>query len=163
MIMGKRHPNYRHVKVHRNYTVEEIASLLGVHKNTVREWIKAGLPILDDKRPRLILGQELAVFLQARRMKNKQTCQPGELYCVRCRAPKMAAGDMADYLPQTEKLGMLKAICPDCLSMMNRRVSIAKLEQVRGKLAITFPQGLDQVSNSLQPTVNSDLEREMNP
>jgi hypothetical protein len=75
----------------------------------------------------------------------------------------MAAGDMADYLPQTEKLGMLKAICPDCLSMMNRRVSIAKLEQVRGKLAITFSQGLDQVSNSIQPTVNSDLEREMNP
>jgi hypothetical protein len=58
---------------------------------------------------------------------------------------------------------MLKAICPDCYSMMNRRVSMAKLEQVRGKLAITFPQGLDQVSNSIQPTVNSDLEREMNP
>jgi Helix-turn-helix domain len=156
--MAKRHPNHRQVKVHRNYTVEEIAGLFGVHKNTVREWIKAGLPIIDDKRPMLILGQELAVFLQARRIKNKQTCHPGQMYCVRCRAPKMAAGDMADYLPQTEKLGMLKAICPDCHSMMNRRVSMAKLGQVRGKLAITFPQGLDQVSNSIQPTVNSDLK-----
>ena len=81
-----------------------------------------------------------------------------EIYCARCRAPKMAAGDMADFLPQTEKLGMLKAICLDCHSMMNRRVSMAKLEQVRGKLAITFPQGLDQVSNGIQPTVNSDLK-----
>ncbi len=160
--MGKRHPNYRHVKVHRNYTVEEAANLFGIHKNTVREWLKSGLPVLDDKRPRLILGQELAAFLQARRIKNKQTCQPGQMYCVRYRAPKMAAGGMADYLPHTEKLGMLKAICPDCLSMMNRRVSVAKLEQVRGELVITFPQGLDQVSNRLQPTVNSDLEREMN-
>jgi hypothetical protein len=158
--MGKRHPNYRHVKVHRNYTVEEIANLFGIHKNTVREWLKRGLPALDDKRPMLILG---AGFLQARRIKNKQTCQPGQMYCVRCRAPKTAAGDMADYLPQTEKLGMLKAICPDCLSMMNRRVSKAKLEQVRGKLTITFSQALDQVSNSIQPAVNSDLEREMNP
>ncbi len=161
--MGKRRPNHRQVKVHRNYTVEEIASLFGVHKNTVREWIKAGLPVLDDRRPMLILGQELAAFLQARRTRNKQTCQPGQMYCVRCRAPKMAAGDMADYLPKTEKLGMLKAICPDCHSMMNRRVSMAKLAQVRGKLAITFPQGLDQVSNSIQPLVNSDLNREMNP
>jgi hypothetical protein len=151
------------VKIHRNYTVEEIASVFGVHKNTVREWIKAGLPVLDDKRPMLILGPELAAFLQARRIKNKHSCQPGEMYCFRCRAPKMAAGHMADYLPQTEKLGMLKAICPDCYTMMNRRVSIAKIDQVRGRLAITFPQGLDQVSNSIRPTVNSDLEREMNP
>jgi len=156
--MARRHPNHRQVKVHRSYTVEEIASLFGAHKNTVREWIKAGLPVIDDKRPMLILGKELTAFLQARRTKNKQTCQPGQMYCVRCRAPKMAAGDMADFLPQTEKLGMLKAICPDCHSMMNRRVSMTKLGQVRGKLAITFPQGLDQVSNSTQPTVNSDLK-----
>lgn len=156
--MAKRHPNHRQVKIHRNYTVEEIASLFGIHKNTVREWIKAGLLVLDDKRPMLILGRELSVFLQARRIKNKQNCQPGEMYCFRCRTPKAAADDMADYLPQTEKLGMLKAICPDCHTMMNRRVSIAKLGQVRAKLAITFPLGLDQVSNSIQPTVNSDLE-----
>jgi len=156
--MSKRHPNHRQVKIHRNYTVEEVASLFGIHKNTVREWIKAGLPVLDEKRPMLILGKDLVAFLQARRSKNKQTCQPGQMYCVRCRAPKMAAGAMADYLPETEKLGMLKAICPDCHSMMNRRVSMAKLGQVRGKLVITFPQGVDQVSNSIQPTVNSDLE-----
>ena len=42
--MAKRHPNHRQVKIHHNYTVEEIASLFGIHKNTVREWIKAGLP-----------------------------------------------------------------------------------------------------------------------
>jgi len=41
--MGKRHPNYRHVKIHRNYTAEEIAMQLGIHKNTVRNWLKNGL------------------------------------------------------------------------------------------------------------------------
>jgi hypothetical protein len=35
--MKKRHPNYRKVKIHRSYTVEETASLFGNHKNTVRE------------------------------------------------------------------------------------------------------------------------------
>ena len=105
----------------------------------------------------LILGRDLAVFLQARRTKNKQTCRPGEIYCVRCRTPKSPAGDLADYLPATEKLGTLQAICPDCEAMMNRRVSMAKLEQVRGKLDITFPQALQQVSNSIEPNVNSDL------
>jgi excisionase family DNA binding protein len=155
--MAKRHPNHRQVKIHRSYTVEEAASLFGIHKNTVRVWVKAGLPVIDDRRPMLILGRELAAFLQARRTRNKQTCQPGEIYCVRCRTPKFPAGDMADYVPITEKLGTLQAICPDCETMMNRHVSLARLEQVRGKLDITFPQALQQVSNSIQPTVNSDL------
>ena len=97
--MKRRHPNHRLVKIHRSYTVEEIAKLFGIHKNTVRHWVKEGLATVDDKRPMLILGHVLIAFLQARRVKNKQTCKPGELYCVRCRAPKSPAGDMAEYSP----------------------------------------------------------------
>ncbi len=37
-------PNHRLVKIHRSYTVEDAARCLAVHKNTVRRWIKAGLP-----------------------------------------------------------------------------------------------------------------------
>jgi Helix-turn-helix domain len=155
--MAKRHPNSRLVKIHRNYTVEDVARLFDIHKNTVRAWVKVGLPTNDDRRPMLILGRDLAAFLQARRTKNKRICQPWEMYCVRCRFPKVPAGNMADYLPETDKLGMLKGICPDCDCMMNRRSSIAKLEQIRGKLDITLPQALRQVSNSPQPTVNSDF------
>ena len=140
--MGKRNPNYRLAKIHRNYTVEEIASLFGIHKNTVRRWVKDGLATTDGKRPMLILGQELSAFLQARRAKNKRTCKPGELYCVRCRSPKLPAGDMAEYIPITEKYGNLSAICPDCDAIMNRRVSLARIGEVRGKMEISFPEAL---------------------
>ena len=95
--MRKGRPNYRLVKIHRNYTVEDVARLFGKHKNTVRAWVKAGLPTCDSKRPTLILGRELAAYLLERRTKNKQPCQPDEIYCVRCRAPKRPAGDMAEY------------------------------------------------------------------
>ena len=37
--MKRRHPNHRLVKIHRSYTVEEIATLFGVHKNTVSHWV----------------------------------------------------------------------------------------------------------------------------
>src|SRR5450432_139048 len=154
--MGKRHLNHRRVKIHRSYNVEAVAALFGIHKNTVRAWIKAGLPTIDDKRPMMILGRELAAFLQARRVRNKQTCRPGEIYCVRCHAPKSPAGDMAEYKPITEKFGNLIAICPVCGCIMNRRASIAKLSTVRGKMDITFPEALRPLSESNQPTVNSD-------
>ena len=146
--MSKRHPNPRLAKIHRNYSVEEIAALFGVHRNTVREWVKRGLPTNDNRRPMLILGRDLVDFLRARRAKNKRTCPPGELYCFRCRAPKAAAGDMADYQPLTETQGNLIAICADCETIMYRRVSLAKLEQVRGNLDITMPQALRHINES---------------
>jgi hypothetical protein len=105
----------------------------------------------------LILGSEFITFLQARRLSKKRPCGPGQMYCVRCRHPKFPAAAMADCLRVTEKIGNLTAICPDCNSMMHRRVSMAKLGEVRGKMDITFPQALRLLEEIIQPTVNSDL------
>ena len=157
--MSKRHPNPRLAKIHRNYTVDEVASLFGIHRNTVREWIKRGLPTSDDQRPMLILGRELMAFLQAKRAKHKQTCQPGEIYCVRCRSPKAPAGEMAEYKPLTSTLGNLIGICPTCDSMMYRRVNFARLTPVSANLDVTLPQALLHIRKSPQPCVNSDLRQ----
>lgn len=138
---GEEVHNPNHAKINRNYTVGEVADLYDVHKITVREWVKAGLPTLSDQRPMLILGGDLAAFHQARRTKNKQKCKPGEMYCVKCRAPKMPDGE-AEYQPKTATLGNLVGICLDCYTIMNRRVSLAKLGQVRGQMDITMPQAL---------------------
>jgi hypothetical protein len=155
--MRKRHANPRLAKIHRNYSVDEVAHLFDVHRNTVREWVKRGLPTSDGKRPMLILGRDLVTFLTARRARNKRTCMPGEIYCVRCRAARAPAGQMVDYVPVTAKLGNLLAICSTCETMMYRRVSLAKLESVRGNLDITMPQALEHIGESAQPSVNSDL------
>ena len=127
--MKKRLHNPNLAKIHRNYSVDEIATLFGVHRNTVRAWVKRGLATSDDRRPMLILGRDLVAFLQAQRAKNKRTCQPGEIYCVRCRAPKAPAGAMADYEALTATQGNLIAICADCETLIYRRVSLAKLAQ----------------------------------
>jgi hypothetical protein len=157
--MRKRRPNHRLVKIHRNYTVEEVARLLGTHKNTVRAWVKAGLPTCDGKRPTLILGRDLVAYLQARRTKNKRPCQPGEIYCVRCRAPQRPAGDMAEYEPVTERFGSLKGICPNCEGMIYRRASRAKLPEIWGKLDITLVEARRQVSETNEPIVTSDFSK----
>jgi len=135
--MAKRQQNYCLVKIHRSYTVEEVARVLSVHRNTVLNWIKSGLSTIDDKRPFLIQGLVLRQFLQDRRKKNKQKCKPGELYCVRCRQPKLPAGDMLEYGRVSDTIGQLKAICPDCDAIMNQRVGIARMNQIREKKGVT--------------------------
>ena len=138
--MSQRRLNPRLAKTHRNYTVEEIACLFGVHKNTVRTWIKSGLPICDDKRPLLILGRDLRFYLQERRNKNKRPCSPDTIYCVRCKEPKTPLGKMVDYEPITNTKGKLVGICPCCNAVMNQFTSLAKLEGIRGLLDVTMPQ-----------------------
>ena len=64
---------------------------------------------------------------------------------------------MAEYLPMNDIVGNLRAICPDCESIMHRCVSKAKLGQVVGKIEVTFPQALRHLDDRNQPTVNSDL------
>lgn len=143
--MRKRHPNHRLVKIHRSYTVEEIAELFDIHKNTVRTWIKDGLELLDRRRPMLIAGSELVKFLKARRAKHKQSCKHGELYCVKCRTPRPPAADMVEYTPVTERFGNLSAICPVCESIINRRVSIGNLHEIACDLEIAYPEALRHI------------------
>lgn len=156
--MAQRLPNPRRVKIHRSYTVEEIARLYGLHRNTVRQWIKHGLPVCDDQRPRLILGSALRAYLTAKREKNKRPCKPGELYCVRCRIPQAPALGMADYLPLTPTSGNLMGICPCCDALMHRRVSLAKLATVCGELQVMQTQARRHIDESDKPSVNSDFK-----
>jgi hypothetical protein len=158
--MGKRHPNHRLVKIHRSYTVEEIARLFGHHKNSVRTWIKRGLPTIDKQRPMLILGSELVAYLKVRRAKNKCTCHPDEIYCVRCRAAKKPANGLVEYNPVTETTGNLIAICPTCESIMNRRTSLAKSAEFLRRMDNTLPQAQRHISERDESSVNSDLQKE---
>jgi len=154
--MGVRHPNPRLVKIHRNYSVDDIARLFGLHKNTVRNWLKQGLPTIDDRRPILVLGQELSRFLHERRQKAKQSCGPGRLYCIACRAPKVPAGKMAECTPTGPLAGSLCGICPDCDRLIYRRVNLTKIDAVRGDLEITFTQPRARIGESAVPSVNCD-------
>lgn len=155
--MSNRIPNHQLVKINRTYSVEDVANLYGVHKNTVLSWRKNGLAPIDDRRPMLFRGHTLAAYLKAKRAKNKRPCKPGEIYCMRCRAPKSPAGGMADYRPVSATVGNLQAICPDCEAIMNRRISLAKLGLFLRQIDITLPQALQHIVERNQTTVNSDL------
>ena len=154
-----KHHNPNLAKIHRNYSVEEIATLYAVHKNTVRSWIKEGLATIDTKRPVLIQGSSLRVFLQARRANAKRTCQAHEIYCLRCRAPQHPAASMVDYEPLTGNTGRLIGLCPGCNGIINKYLAIHQLMQIQSKLDITFPKALKHINESIKPLLNSDFKQ----
>jgi hypothetical protein len=132
--MGARCPNARLAKIHRSYSVEEMARLFSVHKNTVRNWFKQGLEPIDGQRPTVVRGAEIRRFLAERRARTKQACGPGRIYCLPCRAPKVPAGKMAEYVVTSDATGTLRGICPDCDRMIYRTINPQKIAAVLGDL-----------------------------
>ena len=127
-------------KIHRSYYVGDVADLLDVHKNTVRAWVAEGLPVNDDIRPMLILGGELRGFLQKRNLKNKQPCKKNEMYCMKCRRPRIPAGNMVEFKPTMGNKGCLIGICPTCETMMNRFSNLTILSAIADVLEVTITE-----------------------
>lgn len=144
--MANRRHNHRLVKTHRTYTVAEVSRLLGAHPHSVRNWIRAGLPVIEG-RPVLIHGRDLAAFLKARRAAGQRTLACGQIYCVKCREARQPAGGMAEYVVFPTGAANLAGICPVCESMMYRRFSLRNLSLIRGTLTVTLadrPRDIDE-------------------
>ena len=146
--------NYRSVSKHRNYTVADIATCLAVCRGTVRRWIKDDLPALHDCKPMLVLGEDLIAFLKARR-KPRQKCSLGECYCFACRAPRQAAGGVAEVRWDTPSTGNLRALCVVCNTIMHKRISAEHLSEVQVILDVSVVQAFKPISNSL-PACSND-------
>jgi Helix-turn-helix domain len=156
--MAKHRPKWHRIKSHRSYTVDEAARMLGVCKESVRRWRKAGLPFLDDQKPVLIMGQDLKAFSKSR-VKPKQKCKLHECYCFRCKAPREPAGGLADFVPLTATNGNFKAMCAVCLSMMCKRASKESLTALMEILDVTVRQAVERLGDSAKPCANVDLKR----
>lgn len=131
----------------RCYTIADAAVLYGVHRQTVRNWLANGLSPIDSGRPILIHGTALNQFHKERRETSKQVCGEGELWCLGCREPRRPAAGMADFVPMTDKIGMLSAICPVCEGMMNQRVNARRLAFFSAEVGVTVrpaPEPLDE-------------------
>jgi hypothetical protein len=155
--MAVRRLNANLIKIHRSYSIEETARTLGVHKNTVANWLKIGLSSIDDRRPILVQGLVLRTFLQERRSRQKMRCAVGELYCLKCRAPKPPLGGRAIYIPFSSSGGNLKGRCSHCLSVICRRVSIARLHEFGAVLTISYRQAQSRINDRSAPCLKCEL------
>jgi hypothetical protein len=115
------------VKANRSYTVEELADTVHVTPQTVRGWIKRGLPALTGQRPFLVLGWACKEFLAGANSARKRPLDLGEFFCLGCKCPRGAAMGMADYEPLLPGRGLLRAFCKVCERSCTRVIGSTSL------------------------------------
>jgi len=157
--MASRRPNPRLVKIYRPYNVSEIAELFGIHRNTVRNWFRVGLMAIDNKRPTLVKGAELRRFIEARRATGSRPCQPGQLYCLRCRGPQKPVTSSLMFLPSPPGAGNLRGRCSVCGTKMFRRTRLSDLARIFPDVHEALQQAEPRLSSSCNAPVNCDINQ----
>jgi hypothetical protein len=147
----------RRIRINRPYTVEEAARMLGKHKQTVRNWIKGGLPTVDQSRPIMIHGHELRSYLERKRKAAKRPCQPGTLYCLKCNQPRKSALGMVEVNRDTATTGNLKALCEVCGTVMHRRIRIAAIPDIFPNLAVEIREARASLAGNAKPSLNCNF------
>jgi len=138
-MSAQRFNPYR-VKLHRSYSVTQLAALFDIHKNTIGNWQRKGLKPIDCGRPVLFHGEVVREFLINRNSRRKRPCSPGTLYCFRCRAPQTPALGLIEYVPITSTSGNVRAICAACETIMHRRVKGSELGKKMPNLEVQFSE-----------------------
>lgn len=148
--------NPRLAKLHRSYSVVELADVMRVHRHTVRGWLKAGLPTVDGARPILILGCAFQAWWTKKRKAAKRPCPPGQMYCFKCRVPKAPALGMVEYMPTNAATGNLKALCETCGTIMHRRARLADIDAKMPGLDVQITQAPSSIAAMAHPSPNCD-------
>lgn len=148
--------NPRLAKKNRDYTVSELAVRLDLHKGTVRHWLAKGLPAIDGTKPALINGGAFQDWWGKQRKAAKRPCQPGQMFCFKCREPKAPALGMVEYAATNAAAGNLKALCETCETEMHRSARLVDIRTKMPGLDVQIRQAPSSLSVRPNPSLNCD-------
>jgi hypothetical protein len=136
-MSSRNNPN--RVKIHRSYTVIEVSEALGYHPKTVRNWIRAGLPVVNEKRPLLICGVDLKIYLKQKRKTYMHQCEVHEMYCFKCKHPKNPSIESLQFIAKPAGMAQMTGRCEECGCKTNKYVSWRDVNQIWLELGGKLP------------------------
>lgn len=126
--------NRMRLRLHRSYTMRELAEVLDVHVRTIQSWHKQGMSAIDEQtRPLLFLGNTTRSFLKTRLEKRRTALGPDEIYCLRCATgviprPDRVSIEVTDRrLGRHSKLVVVRGECPHCRGKVVRLASLRSI------------------------------------
>lgn len=145
-------PSPYKIKTHWVYNTSEAATALKVHRRTILRWINENqLNACKGGNSWLIRGADLKSFLEKRRTAAKHKLGVGEFYCLRCKAPRRPAADIADFQKIDDHTGRLTALCGCCEGVMNRILRSSDLPAIGKVCEVTVQRDDPRLVSETDP------------
>lgn len=129
-------------KEHRVYSVPQVISLYGIHRNTLSNWVHSGLRPSNDSGLQLFRGLELIRFHKERRERSRHRLRQGEFKCFRCKAAVFPALEGLCIEPAIKHAGMALASCPDCDAALHKLLNETECNMLRDALENNITLGI---------------------
>ena len=136
----KRKPDLRRIRPSKVYTLPEIAKTMDRKSATIRSWVRKGLPLVSEQKPVLVLGASLKEWLQETWKAKTRKCQPGEMFCFKCRRPGKPKPGSVKLTARNEKTVSIKGRCAVCDTRMYQAGSLAAVEEIKKRFSPLTPQ-----------------------
>ncbi len=114
---------YWKLQSNRIYSIENASLKLGCCEESVARWESEGLSIHRDGLPHFVIGDELKSFLREKEQNAKRPCQPGEIFCFKCRVPRRPVTESVKHEIHIGKRPRLSGDCAVCGTRMYRAAS----------------------------------------
>ena len=157
--------NVNRIRLHRSYTMAELASVLGVHVRTVQTWRKEGmLPIDEYDRPMLFIGEVVRTFLKRRQQARKCKLQARECYCLRCNTsvlpvPESITVEVTDRrVGKTARAVVVRGKCSTCGARVVRFTSTNSI--LNTPWWTNLREADKRLIGTSVPSLNTDLKQE---
>ncbi len=105
---------------HQSYTIQELTVILGINQKTCLRWIEEGLAMVPgQKKPILIHGGDLKIFIRQKNSKKKVVMKRHEFYCLKCKVPRRAKKGSITTSGDTKK-----GECSVCSTKMSKKIKL---------------------------------------
>jgi len=163
--MGKRNYSLKGIKYWWAYTIDEICEELYIeyklHPQTVREWIKKGLVVINGN-PILIYGYELKKFLMKMNESNRFHTEFDEMFCFTCKEATHFYKKQIKVDHIESRLNV-KARCRQCKGVMNKGYKLEDYPKLRRLFIIVDELELYDCDNPPCKThIEAQLETHLN-
>jgi integrase len=122
-------------KKHRVYDVRDVMELYDVCRNTVSNWVGAGLMPSHGQGPHLFRGLELNRFHAARRAQGRHNLRLDQFYCLCCKVA-VSPHPLSINLWQTERESrMAGGACSECGATVLKLLDTTGYERLKNALS----------------------------
>jgi integrase len=122
-VIKKRRPDLRKIRPTKSYTVAELAEETSRTEATIREWLAAGMPAMDDQQPAMVLGWAARSWIKAKWEKRRHESGPLRIYCFGCKEPQFLEPHSISVHPCKGGATKIKARCAVCGSAIYRAMT----------------------------------------